>query len=148
MLKESFKELEARILSEVKGFYGQRLVSLVVFGSVARETPNFDSDLDLLIIAKDLPDGRIKRIREFESVEKRVEPFLKSLQRERINTSPSAIIKSPEEAKKGSPLFLDMVQDSRILFEGERFFSGILKKLKNRLRVLGAKRIWRGNAWY
>src|SRR4030043_860742 len=45
MLKESFKELEARILSEVKGFYGQRLVSLVVFGSVARETPNFDSDL-------------------------------------------------------------------------------------------------------
>ncbi|MBM4309225.1 MAG: nucleotidyltransferase domain-containing protein, partial [Deltaproteobacteria bacterium] len=47
MLKEKFKELEARVLSEIKSFYGGRLISVVIFGSVARETQNFDSDLDV-----------------------------------------------------------------------------------------------------
>lgn len=75
MLQERFRELEDRLLSEIRSFYGRRIISVVVFGSIARETQNFDSDIDILIIAKGLPDGRIKRIREFESVEDKVEPF-------------------------------------------------------------------------
>lgn len=61
MLKERFRELEERLLTEIKSFYGERLVSVVVYGSVARETQTFDSDFDLLIIAERLPQGRIKR---------------------------------------------------------------------------------------
>ena len=149
MLKEEFRELEKRLLSEILLFYGERLISVVVFGSVARETQNFDSDLDLLIIAEGLPQGRMRRIREFEPVEEKIEPFLKFLQQNKgINTYLSAIIKSPEEARGGSPLFLDMVEDAKILFDKDGFFEGILEKLKNRLRELGARRIWRGNAWY
>lgn len=149
MLKEEFRELEKRLLSEVLLFYGERLISLVVFGSVARETQSFDSDLDLLIIAEGLPQGRMKRIREFEPIEVRIEPLLRSLQREKgINTYLSAIIKSPEEARKGSPLFLDMVEDAKLLFDKGGFFEGVLGRLKKRLRELGARRIWRGNAWY
>ena len=148
MLQERFKELEDFLLSRVKAFYGERLISVVVYGSVARGSQNFDSDLDLLIIADKLPNGRMKRIREFEAVEDRVEPFLKSLQKEGINSRISALIKTPEEAKRGSPLFLDMVEDALILFDREGFFSAILKKLKQRLKILGARRVWRGNAWY
>jgi predicted nucleotidyltransferase len=148
MLKERFKEIETRLLSEIRHFYRERLISVVVFGSVARETQGFDSDIDVLIIAKGLPRGRIKRIREFESVENKVEPFLKSLKKERINTYISAIIKSPEEAEKGSPLFLDMVEDLKILFDKGDFFSGLIEKLRNRLNALGAKRVWKGSAWY
>ena len=149
MLKERFKELEAMLLSEIKSFYGKRLISVVVFGSVARETQTFVSDIDILIIAKELPNGRIRRIREFDSVEEKIEPRLKSLQqKEGIHTYISAIIKSPEEAEKGSLLFLDMVEDGRILFDENRFFRGVLDKLRNRLKELGSKRIWRGNAWY
>lgn len=73
---------------------------------------------------------------------------MKSLQKEGINTAISAIIKSPEEVEKGSPLFLDMVEDARILLDEDGFFSVILEKLKGRLKALGAKRIWKGNAWY
>ena len=149
MLKERFKELEAVLLSEIKSYYGERLVSVVVFGSVARETQTYESDIDLLIIAKNLPDGRMKRIREFDSVEEKIEPFLKSLRvGEGINTYLSTIIKSPEEAERGSPLFLDMVEDARILFDRNGFFQGVLERLRERLNKLGAKRIWRGNAWY
>jgi len=148
MLKENFQDLESRLLWGIKSFYGDRLVSVAVFGSVARGTQNFDSDIDLLIIVKSLPGGRMKRIREFEAVEDRIEPILKRLQKEGINTCISAILKTPEEAERGSPLFLDMVQDAKILFDRDGFFLGILERLKNRLNSLGAKRIWRGNAWY
>ncbi len=149
MLKERFRELERMLLSEIRSFYGDRLISVVVFGSVGRETQSFDSDIDLLIIAEGLPKGRMKRIREFGSVEDKVEPFLKSLRKkEGINTYISAIIKRPEEAQKGSPLFLDMVEDAKILFDRDGFFGGVLDSLKKRLKELGAKRIWKGNAWY
>lgn len=149
MLKERFEELKVRFLSEIKSFYGDRLISVVIFGSVARETQNFDSDLDVLVIAKGLPNGRMKRIREFESVEEKIDPFLESLRKgDGINTYISAIIKSPEEAEKGSPLFLDMVEDAKILFDRDRFFHKRLERLRNRLKELGSKRIWKGNAWY
>ena len=148
MLKERFKEVENRLLSEIKQFYADRLISVALFGSVARETQGFDSDIDVLIIAKGLPRGRIRRIREFESVENKVEPFLKSLKKERINTYISAIIKSPEEAEKGSPLFLDMVEDLKILFDRDNFFLGLIAGLRERLKALGAKRVWKGSAWY
>lgn len=149
MLKERFKELEERLLTEIKSFYGERLVSVVIYGSVARETQTFDSDLDLLIIAKGLPTGRMKRIREFDPIEERLEPFLKLLrEKDGINTYLSTLIKSPEEAERGSPLFLDMVEDAKILFDRNGFFNGVLERLRRRLKELGAKRIWRGNAWY
>lgn len=146
--KEEFRKLEQKLLSEIKSFYGKRLISFVVFGSAARETQRFNSDIDILIIAKGLSRGRMKRIREFDAVEKRIGPFLNDLQKEGINTYISAIIKTPEEAISGSPLFLDMVEDAKILFDKNGFFSNIIERLKSRLKELGAKRIWLGNAWY
>ncbi len=149
MLKDKFKEIQALLLSGLKFFYGDRLVSVVLFGSVARETQTFDSDIDLLIIATKLPRGRTKRMKEFESVEKKVEPLLETLRKEYgIHTYISPIIKTPEEAERGSPLFLDMVEDAKILFDRDRFFEKRLERLRQKLKELGARRIWRGNAWY
>lgn len=148
MLKERFKELQDKLLAEVKSFYGDRLVSFVVFGSVARETYRFDSDIDLLIIAEDLPKGRMKRVAQFLTVEDRIETFLESLKKEGMNTYISPVFKTPEEAEMGSPLFLDMVEDASILFDRNGFFSKVLERLRNRLKELGAKRVWKGNAWY
>lgn len=148
MLRKGFLKLEKKLLAEIKSFYKERLISVVLFGSVARGTPNFHSDLDVLIIAKNLPRGRIKRIREFAIIENACAELLNSLKKKGINTDISAFIKTPEEAERGSPLFIDMVQDARILFDRHKFFSKIIKRLKERLDILGAKRIWCGSAWY
>lgn len=86
MLKERFRDVENRLLWELKSLYGQRLVSVVLFGSAARETQRLDSDIDFLIIAEGLPRGRMKRMGELEVVEDRLEPFLISLQQEGIHT--------------------------------------------------------------
>lgn len=147
-LKERFKELQDNLLFETKSFYGARLVSVVVFGSVARETYRPDSDIDVLIIAETLPRGRMKRVEEFSAIEERLDPFLDSLKKEGIQTCISAIFKTPEEAEHGSPLFLDMVEDALILFDREQFFSRVLGKLRKRLKELGARRIWKGNVWH
>jgi hypothetical protein len=45
-------------------------------------------------------------------------------------------------------LFLDMLDDSKILFERDGFFRQEMSSLRERLARLGAKRIWKGNAWY
>ena len=71
MLKEAFRDLEEKLLDAVRSFYGDRLVSLVLYGSVARGTQRFDSDVDLLVVARPLPDGRMRRIREFDAAEER-----------------------------------------------------------------------------
>jgi len=148
LLQAGLQKLVERLFSEALAVYGERLVSLAVFGSVGRGTPGFDSDLDFLVIARDLPAGRMKRIREFDLVEERLAPFIDSLKREGIDTSLSPIIKSPEEASLGSPLFLDMVEDARILFDADGFFAGILARLNGRLKELGSRRVRLGNAWY
>ena len=148
MLKDKFRELQKRLLEETKSFYGNRLVSFVVFGSVARETYRPNSDIDLLIIVENLPRGRMKRVSQYSIVEDRVEPFLKSLQKEGIDTFISAFFKTPQEVESGSPLFLDMVEDARILYDRDGFFAKRLDRLRERLKELGAKRIWRGNSWH
>ena len=131
-----------RLTSLCKDHYGERLISLAVFGSVGRGTPRPDSDIDLLLVIKGLPLGRITRVKEFAAIETALGMAIQG----RIELSP--VFKTPEEIANGSPLFLDMVEDVRMLFDRDDFFKNILKNLKERLQRLGARRIWQGNVWY
>jgi hypothetical protein len=47
----------SRLLDALLSLYGDNLVSLVVYGSVARGRARRDSDLDLLVVFEDLPRG-------------------------------------------------------------------------------------------
>ena len=132
----------------MRDFYGERLVSAVIFGSIGRNTPNYDSDVDILIIAENLPCGRMERIREFGHIESKMEPEFDSLKKSGINSYLSPVIKSVEEASAGSPLFLDMTEDSIILYDRDMFFKNLMDALKKRLGELGAKRVFRANAFF
>jgi hypothetical protein len=147
-LKEAFRQIEEALLAETRRHYGDRLVSLVVYGSVGRGTMRPDSDIDLLIVADDLPAGRIPRVSDFAEVERRLTPLLERFRQEGIPTELSPVFKTREEAARLTPLFLDMVDDALILHDREGFFAGVLDRLRSRLAALGSRRIWRGNAWY
>lgn len=148
MLKEAFQELQAKLLEAVRHHYGPRLVSLVIYGSVARGTQRFDSDLDFLLIAENLPRGRLRRLEDFEKVKRDLLPLLSDLEGRGFRTSFSPVFKTPQEVLRGSPLFLDMSEEAIILLDKDDFFRQVLNRLKDRLVALGAKRIRRGNAWY
>ncbi len=128
--------------------YGERLVSVVLFGSVGRDTSNPDSDIDLLIVAEQLPKGRMQRVQEFGCVEQALQPLLAELSSINCHVELSPVFKSPEELIQGTPLLLDMVEDARILYDPSGFCGKILDRLANRLKELRAKRVWRGNAWW
>ncbi len=145
---EKYDMLLEALKNELKSFYGERLISAVVFGSVGRRTPNYNSDIDILIISEKLPAGRIKRVKEFGLVEERLEPLINSLKDCGINTYISPVIKTPEEVGAGSALFLDMTLDAQILIDKAGFFARELENLRKRLNILGSKRIYRGNAFF
>lgn len=144
----AFDELLAALSAAVSGHYGDRLVSLVVFGSVGRGTARPDSDVDLLVVADALPPGRMARVTEFDAVERDLAPALERARSRGLETVLSPLFKTPDEARRGSPLFLDLVDDARLLVDREGFFAGVLSRLRSRLAELGARRVWRGARWY
>ena len=147
-LLERYERILDQLVAELKAHYGHRLVACAVFGSVGRETQREGSDIDLLLVVRDLPSGRMKRVDEFLPVEERLQPLLDACAREGAAPMLSPVFKTPEEVERGSPLFLDMVEDARILYDDGGFFAARLERLRCRLRELGARRIRRGNAWH
>jgi len=148
MVKESFEKLLQVTLEVFQAYYGERLVTLAVFGSVARGSQRMDSDVDLLLICDPLPAGRMRRVEEFENVEEQIAPFLLSLSQEGIDTRLSPVFKTPAEVQRGGSLYLDMTEDARLLYDRDGFFEHFLKEFRARLQRLGARRIWCGEAWF
>jgi predicted nucleotidyltransferase len=59
-MKEDFRD---RVVKCFKDYLGDNLLSIVLFGSHARGDAREESDYDLFIICKHLPDSSLKRIR-------------------------------------------------------------------------------------
>jgi predicted nucleotidyltransferase len=147
-LRERYEDILRRLLAGLEQHYGDRLVSVALFGSVARETQREDSDIDFLIVARALPGGRTARVDEFLPVERDLEGWLAPVRPDLMPVALSPVFKTPEEVEAGSPLFLDMVEDARILYDEDDFLAGRLERLRQRLAALGSRRVWRGNTWY
>jgi hypothetical protein len=147
-LLERYEEILEALRAELCATYGARLVACAVFGSVGRGTPRYGSDVDLLLVVRGLPRGRFNRMDEFLPVEARLEAALRAGEPEHAAITLSPVFKTPEEVASGSPLFLDMVEDARILYDPDAFLGHYFEGLRVKLQQLGARRIWRGNAWY
>ncbi|MHB1420325.1 MAG: nucleotidyltransferase family protein [Bacillota bacterium] len=148
VIREKFREFLEEILAQTYAYYGNRLVTLGVFGSVGRGKPRADSDIDLIIVAEGLPGGRLKRIQEFEQIEDKLELSMHRLKKSGINTYLSPVIKSPAEVKAGSLLFLDMIDDTFFLYDRQDYFRLFLQDFQKRLVLLGARKVKRGNSWH
>ncbi|WP_058558343.1 nucleotidyltransferase domain-containing protein [Thiohalocapsa sp. ML1] len=148
MLRERFEAILAALTACCVEVYGGRLVSLAVFGSVARGTMRPDSDIDVLLVVDALPNGRLRRVAEFEPVEQRLAPLLAASAREGIHTTLSPMFKTPAELAYGSPLFLDMTEEVLILHDRDAVLSRYLDGLRARLQALGARRIPKGGGYY
>lgn len=147
-LPEPHRRVVEKLLLALKGKFGDRLVSLIVYGSVARGEVREDSDIDLLIVVDGLPRGRLKRQELFEEVERELEVEMNELWSKGFHVALSPIMKTPEEARRLSPLYLDMVEDAIIVYDKGDFFKGVLDRLREKLKEYGAKRVRMGRKWY
>ena len=122
----------------------ERLISLVLFGSVARGESRPTSDIDLLVVAGGFPwsfrDRRRPLLEEWERVR-----ALRGLPHVTWNL----VTKSPEEGRVHSPLYLDMVEDGMLLFDRGRFFETVLGAMRERMQALGSRRVrLEDGGWY
>jgi predicted nucleotidyltransferase len=104
------------------------LISVVVFGSVARGEAGKESDVDLLVVADNLPD-RYERFKLFDKAEEKLESKKKELRKDGYQIFFSPIIKSKEEAEFLTPLYLDLVEDAVILKDEGDFLKKLWKDL-------------------
>lgn len=147
-LEEPYRRLLEKLIETLRGRFGDDLISVVVYGSVARGEAKRDSDVDLLIVARNLPRSRFARQDLFIEVEEKLEEILKRLEEEGYRVDFSPILLTPEEAARIRPLYLDMVEDAVVLYDKGGFFASVLAKLKARLEELGAQRVRLGKRWY
>ena len=147
-VRKMFDLLLRELAAELKRYYGARLVSAVVFGSVGRGTPRPDSDVDLLVVADPLPDGRMPRMREFAAVKRALAGRLGSLAEKKVHTTLAPVFKTRAEVRRGSLLFLDMIDDGRVLFDRDGFWKDFIRDFQERLRQLGARKVVEGDRWY
>ncbi len=85
--KEAYYLTLKKIEENLPKCFGENLLSLVVFGSVAKETFSPESDIDLLVILEDFKSKREEYVRLFECLEevKEVNPII--LKKEQLRES-------------------------------------------------------------
>jgi len=124
--------------------WGERLISIVLFGSVARRQAAPVSDIDLLLVAERLPHAMADRRR----------PFLESWNRTRAahalpHVEWNLVTKPPHEAQIRSPLYLDRLGDGILILDRSRFFESVLSAMRDRMRALGSRRVYlQDGTWY
>ena len=145
-----YKALLDRFLERLTARFDDDLVSLVLYGSIARGDAGSQSDVDLLIVLKEAPSSYRDRLGPFLPILEamREEPAWRSLESTGIVPVISTLILSKEEADRNRLLYLDMLDDARILFDHDGFFQGRLRKLAGRLQELGSRKIQRNGGWY
>ncbi len=122
------------LFERIREYYGDRLTSIVLYGSYARQENKLDSDIDLFIVIQ-TDKNRRGRIKEF--VSEIESPLLKPsllLYDENISSEISTVILNEKEALCFNPLYLDMVSKKIILFDRNSFMENLLLKYKDLMK--------------
>lgn len=148
---QDYKPVLSLFTDLLKQRLGGSLISVVLYGSIARGNGCKESDVDLLIIQTDAPQvyyQRLEPILETEEEFRKSQPY-RTLQQRGLIPYLSCIVLSKEEAEENRYLFLDMIQDSILLLDEEGFFARRLEEMKQRLDALGARKIMlQDGSWY
>ncbi|VVB87445.1 Nucleotidyltransferase domain protein [uncultured archaeon] len=146
------QQLLNRYTELLKQSFRERLLSVAVFGSVARGTAKFpQSDIDILIVIEGIEKLSFgERIKLTSNVEEKLSKTLEYAKfKDNFKRRPNIqeIIFSPEELRTHPPILLDLTTDVIIHYD-----TGILdeelNKLRSRLKELGARRVERGDSWF
>ncbi len=145
------EKMAGEMLMALQKEFGGSLLSVLIFGSVARGKTTASSDMDVLVVSGDFPktlSGRMGRLTKVLTELERTETF-KVMRAKGMNTWIQFHPLRPEEAKLHRPIYLDMVEDCVALYDKDNFMKNVLAGLKRRLRELGARReVLKDGTWY
>ena len=113
-----------RFVKDCGDLFGSRLVSVVLFGSVARNTAVKGSDIDLIVIAEGLPFRSLDRRRLFSDL--RVIYLMKY----GVKLSVMPLAPGDLQAEKINPLFYGVLTGYKILYDRKGFFAGCIESMR------------------
>ncbi|MBI1924665.1 nucleotidyltransferase domain-containing protein [Candidatus Poribacteria bacterium] len=145
-----YKRLLDLFVRHVQAVLKENVVSIVLYGSVARGEARPESDVDLLLILEETSPVYWERLQPLLSIVRQLRRHScwKVLEDQGIFPSLSVLILSRAEANQNRYLYLDMIEDARIFVDRDGFFQSRLKVLQKRLQALGARKIDRDEGWY
>ncbi len=150
-MRRLYREYVNRVVSLLKARLGDSLISVVLFGSVARGKADEGSDVDLLVVSKDFKGSFGERFQLFQEIDRDLlnSEARRRLRREGYGTLISPIPLTPKEVEGNPPILLDILTDGIVLYDREGFIKGCLAELKGRLKALKARKVQLGDGrWY
>jgi hypothetical protein len=139
---EALRDFSKRLKKD----FEKDFVSLLLFGSYARGEGKEASDVDIFLVFRDLPKERLKRNILLSPYIDVLESALSQKMGRYIFVSP--LIKTVEEAKYHSPIYLDFTEDAIIIHDEGDFIRCVLDQVREELKKYGAKREYVGRMWY
>ncbi|EHP88513.1 nucleotidyltransferase domain-containing protein [Methanotorris formicicus] len=128
-------------LQKCKEKFDDDLISIILFGSYARGTATKYSDVDLLVIANNLPKRRIDRYKIIKDID------LEILKKYHITISP--ILIKPEElsTKSINPLIYGILTGYKVIYDKNNFWKNYIEKIKPIIKKEGAIYVERDKEW-
>jgi len=144
----AFEELLSEVVRLCQIRFGQDFQGALLFGSTVSQLKPV-TDIDLMVAITGLPKNRRERLGFFSDIEVALKSRLDLMQaRFGIRLELSEKLRTPDELSHFSPLYLDWVDHSRILFERNSIFSNLIQKTAKYISDSGARRVQRGLKWY
>lgn len=133
------QEIPNQVVASLQTTLQDCLIAVVLFGSQARGEESDESDWDLLVIAKELPEKTFER-----------HLFLKRMLPPNCRGAASILAKTPEEFESHLPsLYLDIALDGKILYDPCGYLANKLAILQDMIKRSGLyrERTKAGDVW-
>lgn len=149
-MQKEYKKLTEDFVCLLRNKFQGDLISVILFGSVARNTAKKESDIDLLIVAKNLPSSLFQRMKLVSPIIAGLKemPSYKDMRKENYFPDISPILFTPEEIRETKPIFLDIADEGEFLLDDGTLRTK-LDELKNRMKSLNSKKVFLDDGtWY
>jgi len=142
------RELADDYAALLRSAFGDRLVSVVLFGPVARGDAHASSDIDVLVVIDPIAPGPFSRKDLLAAADDALAPLIASAEMDGIRTRLRRIVGTRVDAEQMIALHLDLAEDGVLLVDREGFMATMLGSVRASLARLDARRVREGTSWY
>jgi len=136
---DRIKSISQRVWEKVGNLTWIEIISIAIFGSVARQEDDSDSDIDLLIVAEYIPEKRIERIPDMVKVKRELN----------LEFPLDVLLVSKHECRSNfrnhNPLYLDIALDAKIVCDDSGFLRNLIEETREYIDSRGLRR--EGDSW-